>query len=152
MNIKLIVLTMAFGLAMVAVNTSHAFGASPAVLAQQSQSIWDGIYTREQADRGSLLYAQSCAACHSQDLMGGEIAPPLTGGQFVSNWDTLSVGELFERVRVSMPANDPGSLSRQKYADILAFVFSKNDFPAGTTELSNKTEWLNQIKVEASKK
>lgn len=148
MNSKL---ALTFGLALVAVNTFLAFGASSAVSARQSQSTWDGIYTKEQADRGSQLFAQFCASCHGQDLMGGEIAPPLSGGQFLSNWDTLSVGELFERVRVSMPAENPGGLSRQQYADILAFVFSRNAFPVGTAELSNKTEWLDQLKFEARK-
>lgn len=148
MNVKL---AAALALTLAAANAFHAFGASPAVSAQQSQSIWDGVYTEEQAKRGESLYAQACTACHNQDLMGGEIAPPLIGGQFVSNWDGLSVGELFERIRVSMPADNPGGLNRQQYSDILAFVFSKNDFPVGKTELSNKTEWLNQIKFEARK-
>src|SRR5476649_1138930 len=81
---------LALGLALASVSAFHAAGASSAVSAQQTQSIWDGIYTKEQAERGNNLYAQYCAACHSQDLMGGEIAPPLSGGQFVSNWNTLS--------------------------------------------------------------
>src|ERR1022692_466442 len=119
---------LALGLALASFSAFHAVGASSTVSAQQSRSIWDGIYTKEQADRGNTLYAQYCAACHSQDLMGGEIAPPLSGGQFVSNWNTLSVGEFFERVRVSMPGDNPGGLSRQQYADILALVFSKNGF------------------------
>jgi mono/diheme cytochrome c family protein len=144
-------LALTFGLVFVAVNAFQPFGAAPAVSARQTQSTWDGMYTKEQADRGSLLYARSCSVCHSQDLMGGETAPALTGGQFVSNWDTLSVGELFERVRISMPADNPGGLNRQEYADILAFLFSKNGFPAGAAELSNKTEWLNQIKFDARK-
>ncbi len=148
MNIKL---ALTFGLALVAVATFLSFGTSSTVSARQSQSTWDGIYTKEQADRGNELFAQFCAACHGQDLSGGEIAPALTGGQFLSNWDTLTVGELFERVRVSMPANNPGGLNRQQYADVLAFVFSKNAFPAGTAELSNKTEWLAQLKFEARK-
>ena len=130
---------------------SGFFTGSSAVSAQQSQSVWDGIYTQEQAKRGEPLYSQACAGCHGSDLAGAEMAPPLAGGQFTSNWDTLSVGDLFERIRVSMPADNPGGLTRQQYADILAFVFSKGDFPAGKTEVSTKTEVLTQIKFEASK-
>ena len=36
--------------------------------------------------------------CHGQDLMGGEMAPALSDGQFRSNWDGVPVGELFERI------------------------------------------------------
>ena len=60
------------------------------------------------------------------------MAPGLAGGEFISGWDGLTVGDLFERIRISMPQNAPGSLSGQQNADILAFMFSVNKFPAGT--------------------
>ena len=135
---------------LVAASSLHAVG-TPPVPARQSESIWDGIYTEEQAGRGEAVYTETCAACHSPDLMGGEMSPALSGGQFASNWDSLSVGELFERTRVSMPATAPGGLSRQEYADVLAYIFSKGGFPPGQTELSTRTEMLNQIQFEAFK-
>src|SRR5437762_7957111 len=121
------------------------FGASGprgAVAAQQSKTQWDGVYTADQAKRGEPLYSQYCASCHGPDLTGGEMAPGLTGGEFQSNWNDLSLGELFERMRISMPQNAPGSLSRQQNADILALVLFKSNFPAGTTELSGQTDVL----------
>ena len=60
------------------------------------------------------------------------MAPGLTGGEFTSNWNDLSLGDLFERMRISMPQNAPGSLSRQQNADILAFMLYKGNYPAGT--------------------
>jgi len=123
----------------------------PTVSAQQAKSQWDGVYTQDQAKRGEGFYSQYCASCHGPDLAGGEMAPGLTGGEFSSNWNDLSLGELFERMRISMPQNAPGSLSRQQNADILAFVLFKSNFPAGTTELPTQTEVLNGIKFVASK-
>ncbi|HEY3045613.1 MAG TPA: cytochrome c [Vicinamibacterales bacterium] len=114
-------------------------------------SVWDGVYTEEQAKRGSPLYSEHCASCHGPELMGGEMAPPLATGDFLSGWDGLTVGDLFERIRISMPQNAPGSLSGQQNADILAFVFSANKFPAGQTELSNQAMILKTIKFEAKK-
>ncbi len=70
------------------------------------------------------MYVEHCASCHGVVLNGGELAPALVGGEFAANWNTLSLGELFERRRVSMPQNAPGSLSHQQNADILAFVLS----------------------------
>lgn len=119
--------------------------------AQQAQSVWDGIYTAEQAKRGEGLFGQTCASCHGFDLMGGETAPALADGQFRSNWNGLSVGDLFERIRVSMPPSGPGTLTRQQYADVVAFLFFRSEFPAGKTELSTKTEVLKQIAFEAVK-
>jgi len=117
-------------------------GAGMGVAARQAQSVWDRVYTAEQALRGEPIYQQSCAECHGPDLAGGEMSPGLVGGEFVWNWNGLSVGDLFERLRVSMPQDDPTSLSRQEKADILAFMLEANDFPAGDTELANRTGML----------
>jgi quinoprotein glucose dehydrogenase len=118
----------------------------------QSISVWDGVYTSEQAKRGQALYAKECAGCHGPELTGQEEAPALVGGTFVSNWSGQTLGDLFERTRATMPQNDPGKVSRQQHADILAFVLSVNRFPAGKTELEPKTEVLKGVKFEAEKK
>jgi len=119
--------------------------------AEPSRSVWDGIYSDEQAKRGEPLYSEKCAACHGPDLTGGEMAPALAGAEFKSNWSGLSMGDLFERIRISMPQDNPGSLSRQQIVDVLAFVLSKNDFPTGTTEIPREGEALKQIRFEATK-
>jgi mono/diheme cytochrome c family protein len=116
-----------------------------------SKSIWEGIYTEEPATRGKALYSQECASCHGGELTGGEMAPPLAGGEFMAGWDGLTVGDLFERVRISMPQNAPGSLSGQQNADILAFVFNANKFPSGTAEMPKEAGILKQIKFEVKK-
>ena len=117
----------------------------------QTKSIWDGIYTEEQATRGKTLYASECSSCHGAELTGGEMAPGLAGGEFISGWDGLTVGDLFERIRISMPQNSPGSLSGQQNADILAFVFSVNKFPTGSADLPKEAGILKQIKFESKK-
>jgi S-disulfanyl-L-cysteine oxidoreductase SoxD len=122
-----------------------------ALCAQTSRSVWDGVYTSEQAKRGATLYANNCASCHGSALNGGESAPPLAGGEFFANWNGLTVGDLFERIRVSMPADNPGKLSREQDADILAYMLSMNQFPEGKTELDHRTEVLKQILFEATK-
>jgi|SRR5579871_215187 len=120
--------------------------------AQTTKSVWDGVYTEDQAKRGQPIYVRECASCHSADLSGGESAPPLAGGQFMSNWDGLPASDLFKRMKESMPQNRPGSLSGQDNADILAYMFQVNGFPAGKTELARQPEALTSIKIEAQKK
>jgi mono/diheme cytochrome c family protein len=119
--------------------------AGAVALAQTARSVWDGVYTEDQARRGAAVYAKECASCHGADLNGGESAPPLVGGTFLSNWNTLTVGDLFERIRQSMPQDNPGRLSRQQDADVLAFMLQANEFPAGKTELDKQTEVLKLI-------
>ena len=107
-------------------------------------------YSDEQAKRGEPLYAQHCSSCHGPDLAGGEMAPGLVGGDFAANWNDLTLGQLFDRIRTSMPQNNPGSLSRQQNADILAFILLKGTAPAGQTELPTQSEVLNTIKYVAT--
>src|SRR5207247_2168232 len=102
------------------------------------------------AKRGEPLYSEQCASCHGPDLTGGEMAPALTGSDFNSDWNDLPIGQLFERIRTTMPQNSPGSLSRQQNADMLAFLLAKANDPAGTTELPTQTELLNQIRFNNS--
>ena len=127
-------------------------GAAIFLGAQTTRSVWDGVYSSDQAKRGQELYGKQCASCHSDDLSGGESAPPLTGAAFLANWTGLTVGDLFERTRVSMPQNDPGKLSRQQNADIIAFMLSMNRFPAGKSDLEKDTDILKQIRLDAEKK
>jgi mono/diheme cytochrome c family protein len=129
-----------------------AFAIGAAVLAQDTtRSVWDGVYTEAQAKRGEALYRQSCASCHGVALEGIETAGPLTGARFTANWNGVTVGDMFERVRMSMPNDRPGTLSRQQTADVLSYVFSVNRFPAGKAELARQTELLKQIKFDATK-
>jgi S-disulfanyl-L-cysteine oxidoreductase SoxD len=133
-----------------------AIGAlQPALRAQQTaeaqRSVWDGAYTEEQAKRGESLAAQECASCHGTELAGNDETPALAGPAFLSNWDGLTVGDLSERVRRTMPPNKLGRLTRQQIVDILGHVLKINGFPAGKTELDPKTESLKLIRIEATK-
>ncbi len=118
---------------------------------QTSKSVWDGVFSAAQAKRGQERYAAQCAVCHGDTLSGGESAPPLAGGEFLSNWNGLTVGDLFDRTRSTMPQSKPGSLSREANAEIIAFILSSNQFPAGNTDLPQASEVLREIKVEAIK-
>lgn len=120
------------------------------VLAQE-KTVWDGAYTDEQANRGKQLYSDTCASCHGPELTGGEMAPPLVGGDFAADWDGLTLGDLFDRIRISMPQNAPGSLSGAQNADILAFVLQANKFPSGQTELAKDSMMLKSIKFVTKK-
>jgi len=113
--------------------------------ASESQSVWDGAYTAEQAKRGESLYQKNCSNCHGDRLNGGGEAPALSGGRFLSNWSGLTLGDLFERIRKTMPQDKPERLTRREKADILAYVLNFNKFPAGKNELRHQAEWLNQI-------
>jgi quinoprotein glucose dehydrogenase len=122
-----------------------AYGAQDAAPGAASRSVWDGVYTKDQAERGKELYATHCLACHGESLEGNGPAKTLIGPEFAANWNGISMGDMLDRTRTSMPLGKPGTLSRQQVADLLAFVLSANTFPAGEYELPRQAEVLNQI-------
>jgi len=115
------------------------------------KTVWDGVYTAEQADRGKALYAQWCAGCHSADLRGDGTSPSLVEEGFAFQWNDTSVGELFEQIRKLMPSDRPNSLPPQSYRDIVAFIFQSNTYPAGASELPEDLAALNLIRITAKR-
>ena len=123
--------------------------AGTAATQETTSSVLDGVYTEVQAARGAESFAQNCAVCHGASLGGVAEAPALAGAQFVSDFNGLTVGDLFERMRTTMPLNNPGVLNRDQYADILAFILKSNGYPVGERELYRRSEFLNTIRFEA---
>jgi mono/diheme cytochrome c family protein len=119
--------------------------------AAQEQSVTAGVYTEEQAARGAEVYAKECASCHGAGLEGDGFAPALSGTEFLGNWNGTTVGDLFDRMRISMPPGNPGSVPVQAKADIVAHVLKTNKYPAGKTELVKDLEPLKSIKIELPK-
>ena len=115
------------------------------------RSVWDGVYTKEQSQRGQAAYVEDCAKCHGENLGGAEAGPPLTGQEFLRKWNGKTAGDLFAMIRKTMPTDDPGSLSTREYSDIIAYIFSANEFPAGAKELDREVNSLNEIRIEAKK-
>jgi mono/diheme cytochrome c family protein len=119
--------------------------------AQQPASVWDGVYTQAQADRGKAQYSKDCSSCHGAALDGTGQAPPLSGADFKGNWNGQTADDLFEKIQATMPADQPGRLTRAQNVDILAFLFSSNGFPAGPNDLPSDAAALGKIRFEAAR-
>src|SRR5215469_2004809 len=98
-------------------------------------SIWDGVYTDAQAERGHTLYMQSCARCHGANLSGTYEIPPLVG-RIMPYYSGSTLDALFDYISTAMPLDHPGALGPSANADIVAFILKSNDIPSGSTELS----------------
>jgi alcohol dehydrogenase (cytochrome c) len=118
--------------------------------AQVAASVGSGVYTEEQATRGEAISNKLCTSCHGPELSGGEAGPTLVGLEFLGNWTDLTVGDFFDRVTTTMPADAPGTMAPQQTSDVTAYVFKLNKFPAGTTELPVDLASLKGIKIEGA--
>jgi hypothetical protein len=116
-----------------------------------SATVWDSVYSPQQASRGETSYVKACARCHGASLGGVDQSPPLIGSGFLGNWNGLPLSDLQERIRTTMPPDSIGLYDRQFVTDVMAYLLKTNGFPAGTAELSAETDRLKSIVVQAAK-
>jgi mono/diheme cytochrome c family protein len=109
------------------------------------------VYTADQAKRGEAIYKEQCSACHGDNLEGSGPMPPLAGKDFLANWQGKTVGDLYEKTSTTMPASAPGTLTPEQAADVVSFLLSKDNYPAGSAALEGKMEPLLKIKLDAPK-
>ena len=115
------------------------------------RTVWDSVYSASQAARGEAAYATACARCHAASLGGGDQAPPLAGTGFLGNWNGQTLADLHDRIRTTMPSDDPGTFARPLITDVVAYMLKVNGFPAGASDLPTTTDSLKEIVVRATK-
>ena len=100
----------------------------------------NGDFTETQAETGRSVYSSSCASCHGSDLKG-QAGPALAGAKFESSlkFSKMSAQQLFKFISTQMPADNPGGLQCDKYAAVMAYILSKNGYPAGNEKLSEQS-------------
>src|SRR5471032_1508459 len=125
--------------AIAAIAIAATISSTALLQAQQAamRSVWEGVYTQAQADRGKVLFGANCAKCHGETLAGMDEIPPLSGSHFMADWETQSVADLVQRIHNTMPLDNPGALSNTSSTDVVSYLLSQNQIPAGTAELPN---------------
>lgn len=120
--------------------------------AQAPRSIWDGVYTEQQASRGERDYGRTCARCHGLSLEGDAASevPALNADVFMRRWSGRSARGLFDVLLRSMPADAPGTLSPQRSAELMAYLLRASNVPPGDEPLPFEPDGLAAIAIERS--
>ncbi len=114
-----------------------------AVLGAQGtvRSSADGVYTREQADQGRDVFALACQSCHAPTQHS---LPP-----FRQKWFGRTLGDLFGYLRREMPQTDPGTMSDEEYAQLVAYLLRINGMPTGRVPLAADSAALHTIRIDS---
>jgi mono/diheme cytochrome c family protein len=104
--------------------------------------------SNEQGTRGEAVYLDECGRCHAETLSGTEFGPALVGHEFVRSWAGKSVGDMFVRVRDTMPIDGPGRLSAQQSVDVIAFILRENRIDVGDQPLAAEAAALKKIAIK----
>jgi len=106
-------------------------------------------FTAEQAGRGQTAYRRACQDCHGFNLNDGEFGgAPLNGNYFSKHWGNGSAAALFGFLHTKMPPDRPGKLNPQTYADLTAFLLSKNGYQPGAAELPADPDALDHLSMK----
>ena len=122
-----------------------------ASVAAPTHTVWDSVYTSAQASHGDSLYKTTCVKCHGATLSGGDEGSPLVGSAFLGNWRDLTLDQLFDKIRTSMPPDKPKSIATRDVADLVAYLLAQNQFPAGVRVLTDSIDQLKDIKITSSR-
>ena len=108
------------------------------------------MFSEAQAYRGEKVADTTCIGCHGPKLDGGDSGPKLVGEVFLANWSTQPVGVMFDWIREAMPAEAPGTLSKDDTAAVIAYILQLNRMPAGKLDLSTEAAVLGRINIVAA--
>lgn len=146
--------SMRFGLMLLGVALLIPAGLSTRALGSQeggAKSVRSGVYTTEQSQRGQKLSDAACVTCHGNQLTGNDVGPTLNGADFRAVWTGKTVADLFDKILTTMPADGPGTLKPQQAADLVAYIFELNEFPAGANELPFEAAPLRLVEIRSEK-
>ena len=110
------------------------------------KTVWNGVYTAEEATRGQAAFVQSCSGCHGAQGDYRQMGPAFQGTPFMERWREFNVGSIFNLIHDTMPRDNPGGLDDRTYLDIIARMLQVNGFPAGTEQLT--VEGIRKIQIE----
>ena len=108
-------------------------------------SVWDGVYTAAQAERGKQLYGRRCGRCHGEEPANAR--NPLAGDRFAEHWESRTLADLFHRIRDTMPPGEAVTVTDVDKLDALAYLLQQNGFPEGRAELPSDDDALATIQI-----
>jgi mono/diheme cytochrome c family protein len=136
-------------LRVIAISAAMAGLALSGSVANAQEDLPKASFTAAQADAGRAEYQKSCLDCHGANLDDGEFGgPPLRGSNFESTYFGFTADGLFGFIKSAMPPDRPGRLSDKTYADVTAYILSKNGVQPGATPLPDNIDALSGLVIE----
>ena len=96
------------------------------------KTVRDGVYTEAQAKRGQAEFEAICAMCHRAEWFGGP--------EFKEHWGYGELYWVYDFIRTNMPYEQGGTLPKQTYIDVLAYILKLQGYKAGTYDLPTTDE------------
>jgi len=119
--------------------SAQARSGFPAI--QNEQTVWDGVYSRAQAERGRVLFDAECSRCHGvMDFVGDD---------YMATWEGQTLRDFYLYVSSGMPPDQHEPIEDfLAYAELVAYLLQANALPPGQTDLTANLDRLDRIRIE----
>ncbi len=94
-------------------------------------------FTEEQAGQGAEVFSRACLSCHPRKDMSNI--------DFRVKWNGRTAFDFLELVRSTMPQDSPGSLAREDYVGLTAYVAKLNGVAPGSVVLPEDEASLKKL-------
>ncbi len=132
--------TLGLGLLILAGAAAPGGAQSPSTDTAATTSVLRGAYSAAQARSGEAVFGRICAQCHA--------VAQFKDVAFQHSWAGRTARDLFELIRTQMPQDNPGTLRREEYVAVLAYIFELCGYPSGTTSLGTDDAALRRVLIE----
>lgn len=131
-----------------AVEAAKEKAAAAAAESTYDVTIWDHVFTQEQADAGKALYTTNCLGCHGKTGRGSPGGPPITGVALNKKWSDTTLLDIYTFARAYMPPGKAGTIgTEQDYVDIIAYIIEMHGAEPGDTRLPYDETTLGNIYI-----
>lgn len=111
-------------------------------------TIWDHVFTQQQAELGKALYVTNCLGCHGKTGRGSPGGPPITGVALNKKWSDTTLLDIYTFARTYMPPGKAGTIgNEQAYVNIITYLLELHGAEPGDTTLEYDEEALGNIYI-----
>ena len=121
--------------------------AQSALARQPFPTIWSGVYSKTEAERGKQVYAQLCGRCHGTDMKGGLTAPGLIGAKFFDRWHDRRLADVMAFIQAGMPQEHEFYVPADSARAIVALMLRESGVPAGHESMSTDVKIQHDILI-----
>jgi S-disulfanyl-L-cysteine oxidoreductase SoxD len=114
---------------------------------QPFPTVWSGVYSNTEAERGKQVYAQLCSRCHGTDMKGGLTAPGLIGAKFFDRWHDLRLADVVAYIQAGMPKEHEFYVPADSARMLVAQMLRESGVPPGQKPMSTDVKSQHDILI-----
>jgi mono/diheme cytochrome c family protein len=120
---------------------------SPRSGRQPFPTVWSGVYSKTEAERGKQAYTQLCSRCHGTEMKGGLTAPGIIGVKFFDRWHDLRLADVVAYIQAAMPREHEFYVPADSARAIVGLMLQESGVPPGREPMAADVKIQREILI-----